>query len=90
MERCGRRYAGPLDDKTSGIREHGVRLPVSVIRHIARAQASTLPPAAEDEDWWRTFNDDEGYPENYDGALPEGWWEARINEDWWKTASLDS
>jgi hypothetical protein len=43
------------------VREHGVRPPVSVIRHIVRAGATPHPghtakmhPGQVDRDWWRT------------------------------------
>jgi hypothetical protein len=35
------------------VREHGVRPPVSVIRHIIGRQAG-MHPERVDEDWWRT------------------------------------
>jgi len=69
------------------LRDHGVRPPVSVIRHIVSRQASMQPPPSEDQEWWKTLQDVEGW---HDGVMPAGWWEARIDDEWWKTATPDS
>jgi hypothetical protein len=71
------------------LREHGVRPPVSVIRHIVASQASMQSEPSEDEDWWKTLNDDEDCADEHDVTRLE-WWTARVNEAWWKTATLDS
>lgn len=75
------------------VREHDVRLPVSVIRHIVSTRANAQPPPSEDEDWCiilRTISErDYLITENQISRSPE-WWAARINEDWWNTATLDS
>jgi hypothetical protein len=36
------------------VREHGVRPPVSVIRHIISAQDGMWPPSKVNRDWWKT------------------------------------
>jgi len=69
------------------LRDHGVRPPVSVIRHIISRQASMQPPPTEDQEWWKTLNDHEGF---YGGVMPAGWWGSRVDDEWWKTATPDS
>ena len=69
------------------LRDHGVRPPVSVIRHIISRQASMQPPPNEDQEWWQTLQDDEGC---HGHLMPAGWWGARIDDEWWKTATPDS
>jgi hypothetical protein len=69
------------------LRDHGVRPPVSVIRHSISRQASTQPLPDEGQDWWKTLQDAEGRD---DGVRPAGWWGARVDEEWWKTATPDS
>jgi hypothetical protein len=51
------------------LRDHGVRPPVSVIRHIIGRQASMQRPPDEDQDWWKTLQDTEG---GYDGVRTPG------------------
>ena len=74
------------------LRDHGVRPPVSVIRHIISRQASMQPAPNKDQEWWKTLLDDEGWGDGLDdeGWGDDGWWAARIDHEWWKTATPDS
>jgi hypothetical protein len=68
------------------VRQHHVRPPVSVVRHIISRPATMQPQKSDD--WWTTLHDNEGH--YTEGVMPDWWWKARINMDWWKTATLDS
>jgi hypothetical protein len=64
------------------LREHGVRLPASVVRHIVSVQAGNQLPT-KDEEWWNTLHD-------VAGCDDDQWFTARISGDWWKSATLGS
>jgi hypothetical protein len=70
------------------VREHGVRPPGSVIRHILASQASGQPEPNEDKALSKKLYDEECANEHH--VLSREWFTARVNRVWWKTATLDS